>query len=142
MDDKKAKQLLRYQYFFHVFDEWMTLKENGKDIDDILYDAGYRRIAVYGMGRMCMHMRKALMDSDVEVAYIIDRQSYELYGGIHIYDLKYDFEAVDAVIYTDMEVDSSIFDQLKEKLSDRIICLEDVVFDNIPQEAVQSRQRN
>ncbi|MCM1174203.1 MAG: hypothetical protein NC341_04040 [Blautia sp.] len=133
MDDKKEKQLLRYQYFFQIFDEWMSLKENNRDIDDILYTAGYRRIAVYGMGRMCMHLYNVLMGSKVEIVYMVDKQSFELYGGIYIHNIEYDFEAVDAVIYTDMEMDSSILARLKEKLSDKIISLADVVFDNMPQ---------
>lgn len=132
MDDRKEKQLIRYQKFFQILDEWMSLKERDKDIDDILFSAGYKKIAVYGMGRMCAHICSHLADSPVELAYIIDKQMNELYDGIQIYDLKNNFEAVDAVIYTDTEVDNDILTQLKEKLKGDIISLADVVFDNLP----------
>lgn len=133
MDDKKERQLLRYRYFFQVFDEWFILKENGRDIGDILCDAGFRKIAIYGMGRMCVHVHNALKNSEIEITCIIDKQSRDLYGGLHICDLECVFEAVDAVIYTDMDIENEILLQLKEKLSDKVVSLADVIFDNIPQ---------
>lgn len=132
MDEKKEQQLLRYKNFFQILDEWMTLKEKGSDINDILDAAGHRRIAIYGMGRMCRHICSALADSKIEIVYIIDKTPRELYGGFHIVDLNHKFEAVDAVICTDVE-DESIFNELKSRFSCKVICLADLVFNNIPE---------
>ena len=132
MDKKKERQLLRYQNFFQILDEWMTLRENGNDIDCILYDAGYKRIAIYGMGRLCRHICNSLANSKVEVAYIIDEKSLELYGNFHVVDLNHDFEEVDAVICTD-DVNIDIRNILMTRLSCKIISLADVVFDNVPE---------
>lgn len=132
MDEKKERQLMRYQNFFQILDEWMTLKENGCDIDNILYDAGYRRIAIYGMGRLCRHICRALTDSKVEVVYVIDEKPVELYGNFQVFGLDYDFEEVDAVICTD-DGNVNSLNKIRNRLSSRIISLADVVFDNVPE---------
>lgn len=132
MNRLEEKQLLRYKYFYRILDEWMALKESGRDIDNILWNANCRRIAIYGMGRMCRHICSVLKDSRVQIIYIIDKKPCDLYG-YHIVDMNYDFEIVDLVIYTDVDIEEKIKKQLESKLFCKIINLEDVVFDNIPE---------
>lgn len=128
----KEKQLSKFKKFFQIMDAWMTLKENDQDIDKILYHAGYKKIAIYGMGRICMHMIKALRDSAVEIVYVIDKNSCELFGNIKVYDLTCDLEGIDVVIYTNPDEEKEVLNELKKKFQGRIISLADVVFDNLP----------
>ena len=127
-----------FEEFFHIFDQWMTLHEDGISLDMILKRKGYKRVAIYGMGSMAMHVIQELRDSSVEVLYVIERIKESYYTEIEVKTLgDTDLQEVDMIICTLELKDKEIRKELYERTNAKICSLSEVVFDNI-----ENREKN
>lgn len=128
----KEKRLKMFEEFFHIFDQWMTLHEDGVTLAMILEKKGYKKIALYGMGTMALHVIQDLKNSSVKVLYIIEKEKESYYTDIEIKTLKDDnLPKVDMIIYTLELKNKTVLDALHEQTGAKICGLGEVVFDNI-----------
>lgn len=131
MDTKKEQQLVRYKDFFQILNQWMFLKEENRDIDEIIEHAGVNRLAIYGMGDLCRHIIFCLEKTNIVVKYVIDKESFDFYDGLQVVTLEEKFEDIDAVIYTNPYESEEIIMTIKKKFKCPVISFMDIVFDNI-----------
>lgn len=124
------KRLEMFTEFYRVLDQWMTLKEQHKDVDEILAKNGYHKIAVYGMGSMALHLIEALRGSDITLEYAIDKNP-DFYTDVCIKTPDEELDKVDVVIYTNKFEDKRVIEELKQKAGCPLVSLSDLVFDNI-----------
>lgn len=137
-ETEKDRRLKMFEEFFHIFDQWMTLHEDGISLDMILKRKGYKRVAIYGMGSMAMHVIQELRDSSVEVLYVIERIKESYYTEIEVKTLgDTDLQEVDMIICTLELKDKEIRKELYERTNAKICSLSEVVFDNI-----ENREKN
>ena len=124
------KRLEMFTEFYRVLDQWMTLKEQHKDVDEILAKNGYHKIAVYGMGSMALHFIEALKGSDITLEYAIDKNP-NFYTDVIIKTPDQELDEVDVIIYTNKFESKRNLEELRQKVDCPLICLSDVVFDNL-----------
>jgi hypothetical protein len=104
--------------FFHILDYWMYLRKQQCSVADYFADHGFRAIAIHGMGSMACHLLDDLQDSQVKVAYIIEKSRYNYCQDIPVFSLDDDLPAVDVVVVTA----TADFAEIKEELTGKIKC--------------------
>ena len=99
---------------FLMMNQWVKVKQEGKNLASYFEYNGYKKIAIYGMSYAGETLLSELKGTDVQVAYGIDRNT---------------LEPVDAVVVTAI----TFFDEIESKLSDKVNCpiisLEDVLYE-------------
>lgn len=119
------KHLALYQ----MMNQWVRLKQEGKNLAYFFEKNGYGKIAIYGMSYAGETLMRELNGTVVQVAYGIDKNAAQIYTDINIFTLEDDLLTVDAVVVTAI----TFFDELKEKLQKKMECpiisLEDILYE-------------
>lgn len=109
--------------------QWVKVKQEGKNLADYFVSNGYHRIAVYGMSYAGETLLDELKDTSITVEYGIDKNADSIYADVDIFSMDDDLDEVDAIVVTAI----TFFDEIKEKLSDKVECpiisLEDVLYE-------------
>ena len=130
--DKLAKSRsmsAKHMALFLMMNQWVKVKQEGKNLSKYFEDNGYKRIAIYGMSYAGETLIDELKNTNVEVVYGIDRRSESLYADIDIVSIDDSLENVDAVVVTAITFFDEIEEILCEKLDCPIISLEDVLYE-------------
>lgn len=114
---------------FLLMNQWVKVKQEGKDLTSYFEANGYKKIAVYGMSYVGETFVDELKGTDVEIAYGIDKNADGIYADIDIVSAEDELQNVDAVVVTAITYFNEIEDMLKEKLDCPIISLEDVLYE-------------
>ena len=113
---------------FLMMNQWVKVKQEGKQLSSFLEKEGYKRIAVYGMSYAGETFIDELKNTGIEVVYGIDKNADSIYADVDIMSVEDDLEPVDAVVVTAI----TFFNEIEEKLSDKfdcpIISLEDILY--------------
>lgn len=113
---------------FKVMTQWVKVKQEGKNIADVLKEEGYLKIAVYGMSYVGESLVNELKDTGVRVLYGIDKNVDRISSTVDIVSINDNLEPVDAIIVTAI----SFFDEINKELSKKIDCpiisLDDIIF--------------
>lgn len=119
----------KYLSLFLMMNQWVKMKQAGKDPASCLERKGYREIAVYGMGHAGKTLARELAGSAVRIRYGIDRNADIDYEGFGIVTPEDALEPVDAVVVTAV----SCFDEIQEMLGGKMDCpvvsLEDILYE-------------
>lgn len=114
---------------FLLMNQWVKVKQEGKDLTSYFEANGYKKIAVYGMSYVGETFVDELKGTDVEIAYGIDKNADGIYADIDIVSAEDELQNVDAVVVTAITYFNEIEYMLKEKLDCPIISLEDVLYE-------------
>lgn len=128
--DFQIAQLEKYENYFRLLDRWMSLKEEGINLERYLMQKGYQKVAIYGMGFVGRHLMKELEGSQIKIHYIIDNNAYVDCGGIPVYGSDSKLPDVDVIIVTVTYAFSEIFKSLKTHKDCPVISLEEIVFES------------
>lgn len=114
---------------FQMMDQWVAIKQQGKNLADYLEKKQYRTIAIYGMSFAGQRLIDELENSNIQIKYGIDKRADNIYTDIDIVTMEDELEEVDAVIVTAI----TFFDEIEEMLSGKMDCpiisLEDVLYE-------------
>lgn len=114
---------------FLMMNQWVKVKQKGKNLSEYFERNGYKRIAVYGMSYAGETLVDELKDSKIEVVYGIDQNAHSLFSDVDIVSAEDTLEDVDAVVVTAI----TFFDEIEEKLSQKLECpiisLEDILYE-------------
>lgn len=127
---KKYKKLSdKHLALFQMMNQWVKVKQEGKNLASYFELNGYKKIAVYGMSYAGETLLDELSDSGITVAYAIDKNADLIYADVDIVSIEDDLEEVDAVVVTAV----TFFDEIEEQLSGKIACpiisLEDILYE-------------
>ena len=114
---------------FLLMNQWVKVKQEGKNLASYFETNGYKKIAIYGMSYMGETLIDELKETDIEVAYGIDKNADGIYADIDIVSAEDELQNVDAVVVTAITYFNEIEDMLKEKIDCPIISLEDVLYE-------------
>lgn len=127
--EKSQGKADKYLSLFQMMNRWLRIKQEGKNLDIYFEKNGYKKIAIYGMSNVGVALLDELKDSNIKVAYGIDKRAGSIYSDVSIVSADDTLEDVDAVVVT--VIDS--FDEIEEKLSSKVNCpivsLEDIIFE-------------
>ena len=127
---KKAEKLSgKFASMFHLMNQWVKVKQDGKNLSSYFEKNHYTKIAVYGMGYVGETLLGELKDTGIEVSYGIDKRVFSGRSDLPIVSPDDSLEHVDVVVVTAID----FFDEIEEKLRDKVKCpvisIEDVVFE-------------
>lgn len=112
---------------FLLMDQWVSIKQDGKRLENYFIKNNFRKIAIYGMGNVGKRIVKELKDSEIEILYGIDRSAESIYSEIKLVTINQTLEKVDAVVITLVDDFEDVYDKLSEKLKCSIIAIEDII---------------
>lgn len=114
---------------FKMMNQWVRIKQEGKNLAEYFKENGYEKIAVYGMSYAGETLVYELNDSGITVEYGIDQNAKSLYLDIDIYEPDDDLKEVNALVVTAI----TFFDEIEEKMSQKLDCpiisLEDILYE-------------
>lgn len=127
---EKAKSMSdKHLALFLMMNQWVKVKQEGKNISEYFKKNGYKKIAVYGMSYVGKTLIDELKNTETEVVYEIDRNADCIYSDIKIVSMEDELDPVDAIVVTAI----TFFDEIEKKLSTKIECpilsLEDILYE-------------
>lgn len=133
---KKKKDLINYkdfrinkfQKYFDVTNEWVRLKNQGRNLEEFFVKNGWMHIAIYGMGELGHRLVEELKESKITIEYAIDEHIEKVSSEIEVKAPAKELEPVDVIVVTPFFEYPVVEDKLMELVDYPIISLEDVVF--------------
>lgn len=114
---------------FLMMNQWVKVKQEGKNLSEYFEKKGYKKIAIYGMSYAGETLLAELSDSGIEVAYGIDNNANGIYIDLNIVSADDKLDSVDAIVVTAI----TFFDEIEEKLLSKVDCpiisLEDILYE-------------
>lgn len=126
---EKSEKVDKFKSYYNMLNQWLILKQEGKSLDQYFVKNDYKRIAIYGMGEMGNRLYDELKNTEITVAYAIDKNISAAYSPIDVFDIDDNLENVDVVIITATFAFNEIEMLLNDKVKCPIISLEDVVYE-------------
>lgn len=125
----KSEKVDKFKGYYNMLNQWLILKQEGKNLSEYFINHGYKTIAIYGMGEMGNRLYDELKGSDIEVKYAVDQNASSTYSELDVIEKEDDFAKVDAMIITA----TFAFDEIEEEISGKVdfpvVSLEDVVYE-------------
>lgn len=114
---------------FLMMNQWVKVKQAGKNLSSYFEKKGYRKIAIYGMSYAGETLTDELTGTGVQVIYCIDNKVGMLHADVDIVSMDDDLQPVDVVVVTAI----TFFDEIEKKLSKKVSCpiisLEDILYE-------------
>ena len=114
---------------FLMMNQWVKVKQEGKNLSEYFETNGYEKIAIYGMSYAGETLLDELRESKIEVVYGIDNRADSIYLDLDIVTMEDTLEEVDAVVVTAITYFEEIAEKMEKKLECPIISLEDILYE-------------
>ena len=135
---KEVKEnIKKISSYYHLFNRWLLLRQNGKSCVDYFEKNQYKTIAIYGMKEFGERLFDELRNTDIKVKYVIDKNVENLYANIIYANDKYDglrvvspeeeLQEVDVIVVTANFYFDEIIESLYEKIDVPVVSLEEVL---------------
>lgn len=118
----------KYKNMFLTMNHWMNNYLNGVSIAHDLKEYGYKKVAIYGMNSMGITLLMELENTEIEVAYAIDRNADRLHSTVDLYKPDDELPETDVIIVTAISAYEEIKKNLCEKGFSQIISLENLIY--------------
>lgn len=126
--EKKQETSDKHLKLFLMMNQWVRVKQAGKNLSSYFEKEGYREIAIYGMHYAGETLAEELIESGIRIKYGIDKNADNIYADFDIVTPDSDLEKVDAIVVTSI----TFFDEIENMLADKtdcpIISLEDILY--------------
>lgn len=127
--DEKQNLSDKHLMLFIMMNQWVKVKQRGKNLSSYFEKHGYKRIAIYGMSYAGQTLVEELQGTDIEIVYGIDRNLVNAAFDIEIVSPDSALEEADAIVVTAI----MFFDEIKEAISGKVQCpivsLEDILYE-------------
>jgi len=127
--DKMEKMSQKHLALFLMMNQWVQIKQHGKNLEKYFIEHNYKDIAIYGMSHAGERLLEELKDSSITVKYGIDKRADRIYTDIDIFLPEDSMEPVDAVIVTAISFMDEIEEELTSKITCPILSLEDILYE-------------
>lgn len=128
-EEKIRKMSDKHLSLFLMMNQWVKVKQDGKNLSEYFEKNKYEKIAIYGLSYAGETLISELQDSSIQIAYGIDQNADSIYSDINVYSLEDSLEPVDVVVVTAI----TFFNEIEKKLSGKIDCpiisLEDILYE-------------
>lgn len=116
---KYANQLAdKHLQLFLLMNQWVGIKQKGKNLTSYFERNGYKRIAIYGMSYVGITLVEELKGTNIEIVYGIDQKADDVNTAFDIFTMEDPLDVVDVVIVTAV----TFYDDILKKLSKKICC--------------------
>ena len=114
---------------FLMMNQWVKVKQDGKNLSDYFEKNEYKKIAIYGMSYVGETLADELKNTATKVVYAIDKKADNMYSDLDIFSPDENLEEVDAVVVTSITFFDEIEAMLEKRLDCPIISLEDILYE-------------
>ena len=125
--DAANEALKKSQRLYLVFDQWLSLRQEGKSLEEYFKQNNYKTVAIYGMRELGQRLYDELKDSDITVKYAIDKNADAVYTDVDVVRPDEHLERVDVIVVTAVYYFEEIKEMLSGKVDYAIASLEDVI---------------
>lgn len=125
---KTRKLSNKHFELFLMMNRWVKIKQEGKNIASYFTKNGYQKIAIYGMSYVGQTLLEELKNSEIEVAFGIDKNVDAIYTDIDIIFPDSMIKDVDAIVVTAITYYDEIVEKFRDKVYCPIISLEDILY--------------
>lgn len=125
--DTSLLKALKFSYMFNVMNQWMQALHAGRSMERYLMDAGYEKIAIYGICNIGERLFEELVETEITIAYAIDKNREVSNCDINVYKPTDELPPVDLIVVTTALYFYEIKRQLQEKVKCPIISIEELV---------------
>lgn len=129
IDEKKTTLADKHLALFQMMNQWVKVKQEGKNLASSLEQKGYKKIAIYGLSYAGETLIRELQGTNVQIAYGIDRNADSICVDIDIVTMEEKLSEVDAVVVTAISYFQEIKNKLIEKIKCPVISLEDILYE-------------
>lgn len=133
MESKEENRLQKFSdkhlELFLLMNQWVKVKQDGKNLSTYLLEKGYKKIAIYGMSYAGETLIKELKNGEVEIVYGIDRNADTIFSDIPVFPMNASLQNVDTVVVTAVTFFDEIEEQLSNILNCPIISLEEMLYE-------------
>lgn len=126
---KKSGMSDKHLALFLMMNQWVRVKQEGKNLSSYFEENGYHKIAVYGMSYAGETLVNELEGTNIEVAYGIDQNGAAFYTDIDIVTMENQLADVDAIVVTAITYFDEIEEQLGKKVSCPVLSLEEILYE-------------
>ena len=126
-EEKIRKMSDKHLSLFLMMNQWVKVKQDGKNLSEYFEKNKYEKIAIYGLSYAGETLLSELQDSSIQIAYGIDQNADSIYSDINVYSLEDSLEPVDVVVVTAITFFNEIEKKLSGKIDCQIISLEDIL---------------
>ena len=113
---KKVDEMRHYAdkhlALFLMMNQWVKVKQEGKNLAQYLDKKGYKKIAIYGMSYAGETLLEELKGTEIQIAYGIDKNVENIYSELDIFSLDDTYANVDAIVVTAI----TFFDEVQTML--------------------------
>ena len=127
--EEKQKKADKHMSLYLMMNQWVKVKQEGKNLSSYFEREGYKNLAIYGMSYAGETLMEELIDSPVTVKYGIDRNAEMIFADVDIVTPDASLEPVDAVVVTAITFFEEVEEMLRQKVDCPIISLEDILYD-------------
>lgn len=114
---------------FLLMNQWVKVKQEGKNLADYFEGVGYHEIAIYGMSYAGETLADELQGSNIKIKYGIDKKANVIYADFDVISPDEELEKVDAIVVTSITFFDEIYEILTKKISCPILSLEDILYE-------------
>ena len=126
---KASEMSDKHLALFLMMNQWVKVKQEGKDLSSYFERKGYKNIAMYGMSYAGETLINELKNTNIHVDYAIDKNADSIYADVDVVGAEDQLNKVDAVVVTAI----TFFNEIEEKLADKVGCpvisLEDILYE-------------
>lgn len=127
--NKEKNKSNKHLALYLMMNQWVRVKQEGKNLSSYFEKNGYKRIAIYGMHYVGETLLDELKGTSVQVVYAIDKDADGIYTDIDVVTVEDALDEVDAIVVTAITFFDEIEEVLREKVSSPIISLEDILYE-------------
>lgn len=114
---------------YMCFDQWLRLRQEGKNLAEYFKREEYRTVAIYGMKELGERLYDELDGTGISVQYIIDKNADQIYADVEVKTPDEELDQVDAIVVTAVFYFDEIEEMLSEKVDCSVLSLEDILYE-------------
>lgn len=126
---KEQQMSDKHLELFKMMNQWVRVKQEGKNLSSYFEKNNYKTIAIYGMSYAGETLIEELRGTNIEVLYAIDQQANRIFADIDIITPVDELRKVDVVVITAITFFDEIKDELSKIVDYDIISLEDILYE-------------
>lgn len=132
---KRLQELAdKHLRLYLLMNNWVRLKQKGKNVSSYFKKNNYRKIAIYGMSYVGETLLSELKGTEVLVKYAIDQKTDNFNSMVDIISPDSDLDKVDCIVVTAVYYFDEIEELLSKKMDCAIISIEDILYDLLEKE--------
>lgn len=115
--------------YYHVFNQWLSLKQEGKSLVQYFRDNDYKTVGIYGMKELGERLYDELKESDIKIECIIDKNAGSLFFDMDIITPEDEIPLMDVLVVTASYYFDAIETEMSAKVNCPIVSIEDIIYE-------------